>query len=94
MLNLVVLMFALLSFINPPEPDPECVSPWTPVWTFENSPYCDGGHYELWSCRIPKYSEFRGEWYYTLKLESTCGVIGDPITEEMVNTIFLPLIWR
>lgn len=78
---LIILALALATlpgsiFINPPDLDPECVSDWSGLWSFDESYFCNAqkpyGHYELYLCEIEKWSDFKQEWYRTAKVTSTC----------------------
>lgn len=91
-MKILLLLVLLGAFINPPEPDPACISDWTPMWEFDGNSYCDGGHYELWACTMEKESSQYGT-YTTIKYASTCGIIGEPAVFEP-HILFIPTIRR
>lgn len=108
MLQLLVAL-ALLSaaitptqeFVNPPPSDPQCISPWYPLWhPFENHPLCDvyepNGRCEYYMCTIRVWSEWNQEFITTVKLVHTCAYtssvsIPPPVEDKM---IVIPLVIR
>jgi hypothetical protein len=97
----ILLAGTILSLADaqPPDFDPECISEWKRFgdWEFENSPGCQEhnpwGTRTTWYCWIERWSDFRQEWYLTVKLKRVC-VYSDPPTktEKDIYATFLPLV--
>ena len=89
----VIVAILILTFCVPnvkaqePPPDPACLTEWHLQWIFYNHKYCDGGIYELYSCRIQRKD------YQTLQFKSTC-TYSPPleISPSVVYLTFLPLV--
>ena len=85
---ILILAFCVVPKVNAQEPPPDvtCLSEWHLQWIFYNHKYCDGGTYELYTCRIQKKD------YQTIQFKSTCYNPHLKIDPPIVYLTFLPIV--
>lgn len=102
-INVIVLLIAVLfgisSELPPPPPlHPDCISEYRLLWYFPENAFCDAtepfGDVYFYRCDVLKYSDYHG-WYKSAMTVFQCvypPIIGEPITPEEVNLIFMPFM--